>query len=100
MLGATREDATMNLKQMFTDHPEAVGETYMEHMQVALSFAVPLLLAGLSALVHAFLPFLFVSTASVTVKRLYARMTNRVVKPGPARESAASDGLLAWDPVI
>jgi hypothetical protein len=34
------------------------------------------------------------------VERLYARMTNRVAKPRPANGPAASDGLLAWDPVI
>ena len=90
----------MTLKQLLTDHPKAVGETYTEHMEVALSFAVPLLLAGLAALVHAFLPFLCVNTASSTVKRLHARMTNRVPKPDTARGQAASDGLLAWDPVI
>jgi Family of unknown function (DUF6356) len=90
----------MTLKQLLTDHPNAVGETYAEHMEVALSFAVPLLLAGLAALVHAFLPFLFVTTASATVKRLHARMANRVAKPALARGQAAPEGLLAWDPVI
>jgi hypothetical protein len=90
----------MTLKQLFTDHPDAVGETYGEHMNVALSFAGPLLAAGLAALVHAFLPFLYVTTASTTVKRLHARMTNRVPKPAIQRSQTASDGMLAWDPVI
>jgi hypothetical protein len=90
----------MTLKQLFTDHPDAVGETYGEHMSVALSFAGPLLAAGLAALIHAFLPFLCVTTASTTVKRLYARMTNRLPKPAIQRPQAASDGMLAWDPVI
>jgi Family of unknown function (DUF6356) len=90
----------MTLKRLFTDHPEAVGETYGEHRAVAMSFAVPLLLAGLAALVHAFLPFLFATTASSTVKRLHARMTNRVAKPAASRAHGAQDGLLAWDPVI
>ena len=43
----------MDLKRIFTEHPDAVGESYTEHMHVALSFAGPLLLAGLAALVHA-----------------------------------------------
>lgn len=87
----------MSLKQLFTDHPESVGESYFEHMGVALSFAGPLAFAALGALVHAFLPFLCVTTASKTVKRLYARMTNRTPKPAMA---AKSDGMLAWDPII
>ncbi len=67
----------MWLKRLFTEHTEAVGESYFEHMRVALSFAGPLLTAGMAALVHAVLPFLCVATASGTVKRLHARMINR-----------------------
>jgi hypothetical protein len=37
----------MNLRRLFTEHPDAVGESYTEHMAVALSFAGPLLVAGL-----------------------------------------------------
>jgi Family of unknown function (DUF6356) len=87
----------MSLKRLFTDHPDSVGETYTEHMGVALSFAGPLLAAGLAALVHAFVPFLFLTTASSTVKRLHARMVN--CTPHPARANA-TDGMMAWDPVI
>jgi hypothetical protein len=71
----------MSLKRSFTEHPEAVGESYFEHMGVALSFAGPLLVAGMAALVHAMLPFLCVTTASGTVKRLHARMMNRTLHP-------------------
>jgi Family of unknown function (DUF6356) len=87
----------MSLKHLFTEHPESVGESYLEHMNVALSFAAPLLAAGLAALVHAFLPFLFLTTASRTVKQLHARMVNRHPHPG---SHDARDQLLAWDPVI
>ncbi len=87
----------MSLKRLFTEHPEAVGESYGEHMGVALSFAGPLLLAGLAALVHAILPFLFTTTASATVKRRDARMMNRTAKP--ASHTRAGD-MLSWDPVI
>ncbi len=91
----------MNLKRLFTEHPDAVGESYVEHMQVALSFAGPLLVAGLSALVHAVLPFLCVTTASTTVKRLHARMVNRVPKqPVRRAEAYPVNGMPVWDPVI
>jgi hypothetical protein len=91
----------MNLKRLFTEHPDAVGESYFEHMHVALSFAVPLLTAGLAALVHAVLPFLCVTTASATVKRLHARMINRVPKPTVRRaETYPVNGMPVWDPVI
>ena len=102
----------MDLKRLFTEHPDAVGESYTEHMHVALSFAGPLLLAGLAALVHAFLPFLCVTTASQTVKRLNERIVRRckacpagrahrpdlfVHRPKPA---SAGEMQLGWDPVI
>jgi hypothetical protein len=87
----------MPLKRLFTEHPDSVGESYLEHMGVALSFAGPLLMAGLAAFVHAFLPFLCVSTASGTVKRLYARMMSRTPRPAAP---AAADRMVAWDPVI
>jgi hypothetical protein len=87
----------MRLKSLFTEHPEAVGESYFEHMGVALSFAGPLLTAGLAALVHAVLPFLCVTTASGTVKQLHARMVNRRQQPSGGFAPA---GLLAWDPGI
>lgn len=85
----------MFLKRLFTEHPGSVGESYFEHMGVALSFAGPLLTAGLAALVHAALPFLCVTTASGTVKRLHARMMNRQPKPSA---QPAEEALLAWDP--
>ena len=87
----------MSLKQLFTEHPTAVGESYFEHMGVALSFAGPLLAAGMAALLHAVLPFLCVTTASGTVKRLHARMMSRTPHP-PAQSTG--DNLLFWDPVI
>jgi Family of unknown function (DUF6356) len=67
----------MRVTTLFTDHPASAGETYGEHMRVALSFALPLAKAALAALVHAFLPFLFTTTASATVNTLHNRMARR-----------------------
>jgi len=67
----------MSLKRLFTEHPASVGETYTQHMGVALSFALPLTKAALGAFVHAVFPFLCTTTASDTVKGLHARMTRR-----------------------
>jgi hypothetical protein len=47
--------------------------------------------------VHAVLPFLCVTTASRTVKRLHARMVNRKSQPSGG---SVPDALLAWDPGI
>jgi Family of unknown function (DUF6356) len=92
-----QQEAPMRLKRLFTEHPDSVGESYFEHMGVALSFAGPLLAAGLAALIHALLPFLCVATASGTVKRLHARMISRTPH---LSARPAQDGPLAWDPGI
>ncbi len=64
----------------FTDHPASVGETYGEHMGIALSFGARLLGAGCAAIVHAVLPALFQTAASDAVRAMHAEMQNR---PGP-----------------
>ena len=66
-----------SLTRLFSDHPATVGETYFGHAKFAFSFAGLLLLAGLAALVHAVLPFVFETTASRIINRLYNRMHNR-----------------------
>lgn len=71
----------------FTQHPAEVGETYWQHQRMALGFAVALFGAGFAALVHAFLPFLFVKTGSKAITRLHDRMVinrARVSSAAPA----------------
>lgn len=65
------------LQRLFAEHPGKVGETYVEHMGVALSFAGWLALAAMAALVHAAVPALCEKTASGIIRRLHARMTQR-----------------------
>lgn len=62
------------LKQLFTDHPASVDETYLEHFGVALSFSLKLLFGGLVCLVHAIFPFLFIKTGSQVISGLHERM--------------------------
>jgi hypothetical protein len=65
------------LVKLFTQHPASVNESYLGHMAFAGWFASKLLMAGLAALTHAFLPFLFETTASRIVRELYERTHNR-----------------------
>jgi hypothetical protein len=64
----------MTLKRLFTEHPNSVGETYLEHARHASSFSKALFLAGAAAGIHAVLPFLYERTASQIIKELYQRM--------------------------
>ena len=58
-------------KNPFTEHPHSAGETYTEHMRVALGFFRQLFGASLAALVHAFLPMFHKTTASERVHCLH-----------------------------
>jgi hypothetical protein len=82
------------IEDLFMAHPRAVGESYGEHFGVALSYSLRLFAAACAALVHAFLPFLFVTTASRAIKSMYANMTQRgATTPlaSPAQGQLATD---------
>ena len=63
--------------RLFTHHPASVDESYFEHCRFAATFAGQLVLAGLAALIHSLLPFLFETTASRIVEKLHARLHRR-----------------------
>lgn len=70
--------AVSRLTAPFTDHPASAGESYGAHMVHALSFAGGLAVAAGACLVHAFLPFLCVTSGSRRITALHERMvTNR-----------------------
>jgi hypothetical protein len=64
-------------RRLFLAHPASVGESYFEHQRVALSFALPLLGAGLAAAVHAVLPAVFERTAGDIIRKLHDRLEKR-----------------------
>jgi hypothetical protein len=64
-------------RQLFTDHPASVDESYGEHFLFATRFSATLFAAAFAALVHAIIPGLFDKTASRIVARLYERTKNR-----------------------
>lgn len=68
---------TRSLSRLFTEHPQSVDESYFQHMRFASGFAIKLLAAGLAAIVHAILPFLFEKTASRMINDMHYRMHNR-----------------------
>ena len=75
----------MALKQLFTQHPASVGESYGEHCLVAGSFGLRMILGGCACLIHAVLPFLFVRTGSVQISTLHETMiVHRQRKTFPA----------------
>lgn len=59
---------------LFTEHPAAVGETYLQHLCSATGFAARMIGGGLACLLHGLLPFLFVRVGSATIDKLHDRM--------------------------
>ena len=64
----------MPLLKLFKNHPESIGETYVQHMRAALGFSFTMCRAAACCAVHAFLPFLFEKTGSSTVEQLSRTM--------------------------
>ena len=58
------------MKNIFKDHPNAVGETYFQHLLKASSFGIKLLFIALKAFTHAIFPWCFEHSASDQVKEL------------------------------
>ena len=67
------------LAALFTDHPKAVGESYLAHMAVSWRFSSQLLVAGLAGMIHGLAPGLFERTASTMVRKLHAQLPARGV---------------------
>jgi hypothetical protein len=64
----------MSITSAFTEHPASVGESYLQHLRMALTFGVRMVFGGLACIVHALLPFLFVRTGSRCVQQLHECM--------------------------
>lgn len=60
--------------EFFRKHPRSVGESYAEHMEIAASFGVAMVVGGLACLVHAVVPAWFETTGSRVVSQLHTRM--------------------------
>jgi hypothetical protein len=61
----------------FNKHPNEVGETYWEHMGVALRFAGLFLKWTLIAVIHAFFPFLYTTYISDRIDDLHKKISKR-----------------------
>lgn len=60
--------------EFFTKHPEEVGESYFEHMLVALTFSARMIFGGLACAVHGIFPALCTKTGSKMIEQLYDEM--------------------------
>lgn len=85
-----------SLTGLFREHPTSVGETYLQHLTVALGYSVRLFTAALAALVHGFLPFVFKATASRTIEQMHNEIAARKARPAahqPTDRALAAAGV-------
>jgi hypothetical protein len=90
-MSARAQEAIMSVRQLFTQHPHSVGESYFEHQEQAFAFGTAMLRAGIACLLHGLVPALFTTTGSRTVSRLHERMVinrGRLERRAPARSSS------------
>ncbi len=73
-------------RKLFLDHPQEVGESYVEHAGVAGRFGLEMIWGGLLCLVHAAVPAWCKTAGSGTITRLHARI---VAKRGAVRADVA-----------
>lgn len=71
------------MKNIFTNHPHSVGESYFQHFFFALSFACKMLAAGVVCLIHAVFPFLFEKTGSNILMSIIHEVLQRLPKNDP-----------------
>ena len=57
-------------KKLFTDHPNEMGESYIEHLICASMYGVRMVFTGFAAIIHSIFPFLFQTTASDLAKEI------------------------------
>ena len=65
------------MKNVFTEHPNEAGETYIQHGTQAIRYSFTFFLLFFIALIHAILPFLFKKTASEIVCEMSEHMECR-----------------------
>lgn len=75
------------MKNIFTDHPHSVGESYFVHFKYALCMFMYTLAASLACLIHAIFPFLFQTTGSrILIKVMHKLIERRTTIDGKLAE--------------
>ena len=72
----------------FTEHPNSVGETYLQHMRMSFSFGGRMLLASIGCFLHGIFPFLCVKTGSKAITQLNHHMVTHRDECTPSPDAA------------
>ena len=58
------------VKEFFTKHPNSVCLTYYTHFKLSMTLSVKFAIASFKALIHAFLPPIFISSSTHVVSEI------------------------------
>tara|TARA_Y100000034_G_scaffold46292_1_gene56954 strand:- start:2695 stop:3012 length:318 start_codon:yes stop_codon:yes gene_type:complete len=78
--------------KIFTEHPNSVNETYLQHMWQAIKFSVKLEWLAFCVFIHAIFPFWNEFTASDGIKKLNDFMQKRRKKAVGCSHCNRNDG--------
>ena len=65
------------MANIFTKHPKEVGESYLQHLLVALKYSFTLFLLFLTTFIHSIFPFIFRNTTSSKIIKMAEDLKNR-----------------------
>lgn len=65
------------MANIFTKHPKEVGETYFQHLWIALKYSFKLLLLFVITFIHSIFPFIFKTTTSAKIIEMAEKLKNR-----------------------
>jgi hypothetical protein len=88
MMNLERTLGDMAMLRAFTQHPETVGESYLEHMGSAWGFAGTMLAGAAACFLHGLFPFACQKSGSRRIVELHQRMVanrhrNPAAEPSP-----------------
>lgn len=68
------------VNRAFTEHPEATGETYWQHLWFTITMCARFVYAMAVLLVHGLFPFLLTRAGSRQIEAIYGIMKSRIPK--------------------
>lgn len=71
------------LLRLFTEHPRAAGETYMQHFVFTAKLGARLFYSSMALWLHGIFPFVCTRTASKQIEYMYGIMKSRLPQNGP-----------------
>ena len=75
------------MKNIFTDHPNQAGESYLEHFLFSFGMGLWLFFCSCAAICHAIFPFTCTFTTSSNLKKIHTIMQKRLETLAARREA-------------